>query len=132
MAITLATVSTASFWTQPVVLAMVGIGITAEVYGGVALIVKADDTGVPLASNDRPVSNLFADGRRGSGPSSPSRADRLVGVLTQGFERGLVQGMPVFSKVLCFIREVMRPLAGDRCPAGGGGRCRRRCPQRKG
>jgi predicted DNA repair protein MutK len=46
MAITLATVATASFWTQAVVLAAAGIGITAIVYGVVALIVKADDAGV--------------------------------------------------------------------------------------
>ena len=49
MAITLATVSTASFWTQATVLAVVGIGITVLVYGVVALIVKADDAGLALA-----------------------------------------------------------------------------------
>ena len=31
------------------VLALVGIGLTVLVYGGVALIVKADDAGVALA-----------------------------------------------------------------------------------
>jgi predicted DNA repair protein MutK len=103
MAITLATVSTVSFWTQAVVLAVVGIGITAMVYGGVALIVKADDAGVALASNNIPVSGLFGAGRRGLPPSSPSRADRLVGVLTQGFGRGLVRSMPVLLKGLSII-----------------------------
>ncbi|PTM41058.1 DUF808 domain-containing protein [Bosea sp. 124] len=49
MAITLSTVSTASFWMQALVLAVVGIGITVLVYGVVALIVKADDAGFALA-----------------------------------------------------------------------------------
>jgi uncharacterized protein len=52
MAITLASVATASFTTQAVVLAVVGLGITAVVYGAVALIVKADDFGVALARRD--------------------------------------------------------------------------------
>ena len=58
MAITLASVPERSFWMQAVVLAAVGIGITALVYGGVALIVKADDAGVALARTARPVSGL--------------------------------------------------------------------------
>jgi len=49
MAITLSTVSTASFQMQAIVLALVGIGITVVVYGAVALIVKADDIGLALA-----------------------------------------------------------------------------------
>lgn len=49
MAITLASVAQSSFWTQAAVLAAVGIGITAIVYGAVALIVKADDMGVAMA-----------------------------------------------------------------------------------
>ncbi|KPH79918.1 DUF808 domain-containing protein [Bosea vaviloviae] len=49
MAITLSTVSTASFQMQAIVLALVGIGITVLVYGVVALIVKADDVGLALA-----------------------------------------------------------------------------------
>jgi predicted DNA repair protein MutK len=74
MAITLSTVSTSSFWTQAVVLAVVGIGITVVVYGVVALIVKADDAGVALAQrNFAPV--------------------RLIG-------RGLVLGMPYFLTAL--------------------------------
>lgn len=74
MAITLATVSTASFWTQAVVLAVVGIGITVLVYGVVALIVKADDAGLALAQQ------RFAP-------------VRLLG-------RGLVIGMPHFLTAL--------------------------------
>lgn len=74
MAITLSTVSTASFWTQATVLAVVGIGITVLVYGVVALIVKADDAGLALAQQ------RFAP-------------VRLLG-------RGLVIGMPHFLTAL--------------------------------
>ncbi|HEV7258131.1 MAG TPA: DUF808 domain-containing protein [Bosea sp. (in: a-proteobacteria)] len=74
MAITLSTVSTASFWMQATVLAVVGIGITVLVYGVVALIVKADDAGLALAQQSfAPV--------------------RLLG-------RGLVIGMPHFLTAL--------------------------------
>jgi predicted DNA repair protein MutK len=74
MAIALATISTSSFVMQAVVLAVVGIGITAAVYGAVALIVKADDAGLALAA-------------RGSG------AVAALG-------RGIVAGMPPFLKAL--------------------------------
>ena len=74
MAITLATVATGSFWTQALVLAIVGIGITAGVYGVVALIVKADDAGVAMATSQWPVI-------------------RPLG-------RALVLGMPVLLKLL--------------------------------
>jgi predicted DNA repair protein MutK len=125
MAITLSTVPAASFWTQAAVLAVVGIGITVVVYGGVALIVKADDAGVALAGEERPLSGLFGLLRRapasqvpigqvpigqapigqvpiGQPPNSqpPSGADRLLRPLTQGLGRGLVLGMPVFLRVL--------------------------------
>jgi predicted DNA repair protein MutK len=79
MAITLSVVPESSFLTQALVLALVGIGITAVVYGGVALIVKADDAGVALAANDS-----------GSALSG----------LTRALGRGLVRGMPVFLKIL--------------------------------
>jgi uncharacterized protein len=49
MAITLASITTPSFVMKAFVLAVVGIGITALVYGVVALIVKADDMGFALA-----------------------------------------------------------------------------------
>jgi predicted DNA repair protein MutK len=49
MAITLAAVPSDSAVKQAIVLAVVGIGITAAVYGVVALIVKADDFGLALA-----------------------------------------------------------------------------------
>ena len=77
MAITLATVATGSFWTQAVVLATVGIGITALVYGAVALIVKADDVGLALAASSWPLA-------------------RAVG-------RGLVVGMPILLKGLSLV-----------------------------
>jgi predicted DNA repair protein MutK len=74
MAITLASVAEAPFWTRAVVLAAVGTGITAAVYGVVALIVKADDAGVALAGSGSP-------------------AARALG-------RALVRGMPPFLKAL--------------------------------
>jgi uncharacterized protein len=103
MAITLATVPEAAFWTQVVVLAAVGVGITALVYGGVALIVKADDAGVALAQDERPVSRLFGLLRRERPHSPPSGGDRLLRPLTQGLGRGLVLGMPVFLRVLSVV-----------------------------
>jgi predicted DNA repair protein MutK len=85
MAIALATIPADSFWMQAVILAVVGIGITAMVYGAVALIVKADDAGVALAQFDS----------RGS--------TRLLGPLVRGFGRGLVLGMPVLLKALSIV-----------------------------
>src|SRR5690606_34203898 len=49
MTIALAAIPPGSFWMQAATLAVVGIGITALVYGGVALIVKADDVGLHMA-----------------------------------------------------------------------------------
>ncbi|MFH5923198.1 DUF808 domain-containing protein [Roseomonas xinghualingensis] len=99
MAITLSTVPGSSVLMQALVLGLVGIAITAGVYGGVALIVKADDVGVALAGNDRPVSGLFGSDARG-GTLAPTQADRLLRPLTRSLGRGLVRGMPVFLKVL--------------------------------
>jgi len=79
MAITLETVSDESILMQALVLALVGIGITAAVYGVVALIVKADDVGVALAKNDR-----------GS----------ITGGVSRAFGRALVLGMPSFLTFL--------------------------------
>ena len=62
MAVTLATVSDQPFLTQAIVLAVVGLGITAAVYGVVALIVKADDFGVALAARGGPVSRPLGRG----------------------------------------------------------------------
>ncbi len=78
MAITLSALPEGTFWSRAIVLAVVGTGITGAVYGGVALIVKADDLGVALAAN------------RSSG-------------LIRAVGRGLVIGMPVFLKVLSVV-----------------------------
>jgi predicted DNA repair protein MutK len=98
MAITLASLPASSFWMQVMVLATVGIGITVVVYGGVALIVKADDVGVALAANPRPVSSVT-----GSAAGSPGALDRAVRPISQALGRGLVIGMPVFLKILAIV-----------------------------
>jgi uncharacterized protein len=54
MAITLSTVTEQPFATKAIILALVGVGITALVYGVVALIVKADDAGYALARRGGP------------------------------------------------------------------------------
>jgi predicted DNA repair protein MutK len=100
MAITLASIPVGSIWMQAVVLAVVGIGITAAVYGTVALIVKADDAGVAMAASTRPLSRLL--GRAAPGVS-PSGGDRAMAPLTQALGRGLVKGMPVLLKLLAII-----------------------------
>ncbi len=76
MAITLASVPDAGPVAQALILALVGIVITAGVYGVVALIVKADDAGLWLA-----------------GRASAGAGLRLLG-------RGLVKGMPYLLKLL--------------------------------
>jgi uncharacterized protein len=103
MAITLSTVAeaTSSFWTQAIVLAVVGVGITIGVYGVVALIVKTDDAGLSLAQNDRPASSLL--GMRDPGTAQAGGADRALSPVTKGFGRGLVLGMPYFLKALSVV-----------------------------
>jgi uncharacterized protein len=82
MAITLAAIPGGNIVTQGMILAVVGIGITAAVYGVVALIVKADDLGLALA---------------GLSPASSLAAPlRLTG-------RALVQGMPYLLSGLSTI-----------------------------
>ncbi|GJE40865.1 DUF808 domain-containing protein [Methylobacterium soli] len=82
MAITLAAVPEGGFWTKATVLAVVAIGITVAVYGGVALIVKADDAGVAMARSTAPAA---------------------LGSLIRGFGRALVKGMPAFLKLLAVV-----------------------------
>lgn len=77
MAVTLGTVPDLPSWEQAAVLALVGLGITAAVYGVVALIVKADDAGVWLS-------------RRDAAPA------RLLG-------RAIVLGMPGLLKALGLV-----------------------------
>jgi predicted DNA repair protein MutK len=82
MAITLASIPPGSIWMEAAVLAAVGIGITVGVYGVVALIVKADDTGVALA--------------RYQGFTPLSGLVRALG-------RALVVGMPYFLTALSAV-----------------------------
>ncbi len=79
MAITLASVPDAGFWTQAFVLAVVGIAITVGVYGVVALIVKADDLGLALAKDQN---------------------RSTIGALSRALGRALVYGMPGFLAFL--------------------------------
>jgi predicted DNA repair protein MutK len=53
MTIALAEIPPGDLLTRALVLGLVGVGITVVVYGGVALILKADDFGVYLARNAR-------------------------------------------------------------------------------
>jgi uncharacterized protein len=78
MTIALATVESPSFWMQAITLAVVGIFITAVVYGAVALIVKMDDVGMHIAAKGR------------------TRGGRALG-------RGLVLAMP---KLMAFLSTV--------------------------
>jgi predicted DNA repair protein MutK len=82
MAIALAATTSPSLWTKAGVLAIVAVGITAIVYGGVALIVKADDVGLALS--------------RRPGDGGGARFAR-------GFGRALVRGMPGFLKALSIV-----------------------------
>jgi predicted DNA repair protein MutK len=50
MTISLAQIEAGSFWIEALALAAVAIGITALVYGAVALLVKADDLGIYLSA----------------------------------------------------------------------------------
>jgi predicted DNA repair protein MutK len=79
MAITLAAIPAGPFLMRAIVLALVGIAITVAVYGGVALIVKADDVGLALARSDR--ASTWGRSKAASG-------------------RLLVLGMPYFLRVL--------------------------------
>lgn len=82
MAITLAAVPAGNIVTQALVLAVVGVGITAAVYGVVALIVKADDAGVALARNER---------------------QSALGWTSRASGRALVRGMPFFLNGLGIV-----------------------------
>ncbi|ATG46132.1 ABC transporter [Celeribacter ethanolicus] len=67
-----------SIWVEAGALALAGLIITAVVYGGVALIVKADDFGLWL-----------------------SRVGRLS--VTRALGRGIVKFMPLFMKLLMIV-----------------------------
>jgi uncharacterized protein len=85
MAITLAAVPASGFWMQAAVLAIVGLGITVAVYGGVALIVKADDLGMQLAK---------------------THSASFPGILLRAVGRALVLAMPTFLNVLALVGTV--------------------------
>ncbi len=78
MTIALAALETDSIWLEGAALAVVAIGITLIVYGSVAIIVKADDVGLHMASN----------GRLGS---------------TRKIGEAVVRGMPGFLKALTIV-----------------------------
>jgi hypothetical protein len=101
MAITLAATPDGSLLFKAMVLLAVALGITAAVYGAVALIVKADDAGVALAGNPRPVSTLL--GLRTAPAGRAGGADRALAPLTTALGRGLVRGMPPFLKALAAL-----------------------------
>lgn len=82
MAIALSEIPADGFWTRAAALALVGVGITAGVYGAVAVIVKADDFGVALGRN---------------------QAATVLGGLVRRLGRGIVLGMPVFLKLLASV-----------------------------
>lgn len=82
MAISLAAITSDEFWIRAIALALVALAITAGVYGAVALIVKADDFGLALAS---------------------SKAESRTGRFRRALGRGLVAGMPGFLKALAVI-----------------------------
>jgi predicted DNA repair protein MutK len=82
MAITLSAVPEAPFWMQALVLALVGSFLTGVVYGGVALVVRADDIGVALAQTAR---------------------TGLTGTAIKALGRGLVAGMPYFLQALTVV-----------------------------
>ncbi len=78
MTISLAAIEQPNIWLQAATLAVVGLLVTAAVYGAVGLIVKMDDVGLHLATR----------ARTGLG---------------RGFGRGLVAGMPVLLRVLSVV-----------------------------
>lgn len=80
MAISLATVSSSPLWLQAIALAVVGVGMTALVYGAVAIIVRADDWGAALALT-----------RNGA---------------SQALGRAIVKGMPRFLTILSHVGMV--------------------------
>ena len=75
MVISLNELTDLGFWLRAGALVVVAIGITALIYGVVALIVKMDDLGLKLAAK-------------------PS---------TEAFGKGLVKGMPIIMKILSTV-----------------------------
>jgi uncharacterized protein len=78
MTIALSSIESSTVWMEALVLALVAVGITALVYGSVAVLVKADDIGLRMAQDGH-----FA-------------ATRRIG-------RGIVRGMPAFMETVASI-----------------------------
>lgn len=78
MTIALSAIPESGFWMEAATLAIIAVGITVVVYGGVALIVKADDLGLLMSNKGR------------------FQLTRVVG-------RGIVKAMPGFLKALTTI-----------------------------
>lgn len=62
MAISLSEVANESWWQQTIILALIAIVITVAVYGAVALIVKMDDVGLHLATENEGAIASFGKG----------------------------------------------------------------------
>lgn len=86
MALTLSSIPETGFVQQAMVLAIVAVGITALVYGAVAIIVKADDVGMAMAERD--------------------------GTVIPRFGRGIVRAMPGLLKALTAIGMVAMLMVG--------------------
>lgn len=95
MVISLNAVSDAAFWPRAITMVVVAIGITALVYGVVALLVKMDDVGLRLTERDS------------------SGAQRLG--------RGLVVAMPKIMSVLSVIGVVAMLWVGGHILIVGSG-----------
>jgi uncharacterized protein len=78
MTIALSSIEADSLWMEGLVLALVAVGITAAVYGSVAVLVKADDVGLKMAQG------------------AYFEATRSLG-------RGIVRGMPAFMETVASI-----------------------------
>ena len=78
MVLSLATIETPSLVSQAIILAVVAVGITALVYGSVAILVKADDVGLKIA-----------------------QIGRLP--LTRRLGRAVVKGMPAFMTLIATV-----------------------------
>lgn len=78
MTIALGSIEAPSLWTEGFILAVVAVGITALVYGSVAILVKADDVGLKMAQG------------------AYFEATRSLG-------RAIVRGMPAFMETIASI-----------------------------
>ncbi|MCY0094282.1 DUF808 domain-containing protein [Hoeflea ulvae] len=78
MTIALSSIESGTVWMEAMVLAVVAVGITALVYGSVAILVKADDVGLKMAQG------AYFDATRSLG-------------------RAIVRGMPTFMETVASI-----------------------------